>query len=98
MCNHDMEFLYEGREVKLSFKGEFESLASFKRISDLMPPLGCVKQVILDFSGVHRMEPVELFLLLAEFAALQRYRDTSFSIVKLPHDLATCESSNRRWE
>lgn len=65
-CSH--RILHEERDVRLNFKGEFDGLQTFEQIHTLMPPVNCVDRVILDFSRVSRVKPIELHYLLTELA------------------------------
>jgi len=61
-CSHRV--LYDKREFRLSFRGEFYGLQAFDHIHDSLPPADCFDRVILDFSGVSRVKPIELLYLL----------------------------------
>ncbi len=61
-CSHRV--LYDKREIRLNFRGEFYGLEAFERIHDSLPPVDCFDRAILDFSGVSRVKPIELLYLL----------------------------------
>lgn len=61
-CSHRV--LYDKREIRLSFRGEFYGLEAFEHIHDSLPPVDCFDRVILDFSGATRVKPIELLYLL----------------------------------
>ena len=61
-CSHRV--LYDKREIKLNFKGEFYGLEAFEHIHDALPSVDCFDRIILDFSGAARVKPIELLYLL----------------------------------
>ena len=63
-CSHRV--LYDRREIRFSFRGEFCGLQVFEHIHDSLPPVDCLDRVILDFSGVVRANPIELLYLLED--------------------------------
>ena len=63
-CSHRV--LHDKREVRLSFRGGFSGLEAFEHIHDSLPPVDCFDRVILDFSGVALVDPIELLYLLED--------------------------------
>ena len=63
-CSHRV--LYDKREIRLTFRGEFYGLQAFEQIHDSLPPVDHFDRVILDFSGVVRVNPIELLYLLED--------------------------------
>jgi len=61
------------QDSRFHLEGEFDGLQTFKEIRYAMPPIGCVDRLILDFSRVSYVSPVELYALLVEMAAAQRF-------------------------
>ena len=58
-----------------------------------MPPISSVKSLVLDFSQVFHVKPIELYALLAEMAAVPRFRRIEISIEGLRFDHVSDESS-----
>ena len=65
-CSH--RILCNEREVKLNFKGEFDGLQAFEHIHESLPPADHFERIILDFSGVARIKPIEIHYLLTDMA------------------------------
>ncbi len=76
-----------------SISGEFDGLKTFQEIYDAMPPISSVKSLVLDFSQVSQVKPIELYALLAEMAAVPRFRHIEISIEGLRFDHASDKSS-----
>lgn len=65
-CSHRL--LNDKRELKVNFKGEFDGVRAFERIHDSLPALDCFDRLILDFSRVAQVKPIEIHYLLADLA------------------------------
>jgi len=61
-CSHRV--LYDKLEIWLSFRGEFCGLEAFEHIHDSLPSDDCLDRVVLDFSSVSRVKPIEILYLL----------------------------------
>jgi hypothetical protein len=75
-----LEFLYKEGDVKVIFTQEFEGLAAFKHIRYMMPPVGDIERIVLDFSRNGSVKPVELCCMLEEMAAVPHFRKVKINI------------------
>ena len=67
-------------------EGEFDGLQTFKEIRLAMPPIGSVDRLILDFSQVPHVSPIELYALFVELAAVPRFSQIEICIEGLRLD------------
>lgn len=67
-------------DVKVTFIQEFEGLAAFKHICYMMPPVGHVERIVLNFSRNCLIKPVELCCLLEEMAAVLHFEKATINI------------------
>ncbi len=75
-----LKVLFEERDVKVIFTQEFEGLAAFRHIRDMLPPVGHIERVVLDFSSNGFVKPVELCCLLEEMAAVPHFGKVKINI------------------
>jgi hypothetical protein len=68
------------QDSRFDIEGEFDGLQTFKEIRYAMPPVGCVDRLILDFSHVPHVNPLELYALLVEMAAVPRFNGVEISL------------------
>jgi len=66
--------------VKVIFTHEFDALAAFKHIRYLMPPVGCIERIVLNFSNNGSVKPAELYCLLVEIAAVPHCENVRINI------------------
>ena len=83
--------LCRDQEVTANFNGDFDGLRTFECIYELLPPAGSADRLVLDFSNVSQLKPVELFYLLAEMATEPRFSDMAISLENLQ-----CSRMNKR--
>ena len=75
-----LEVLYKEGDVRVLFTRELESLTAFKRIHYMMPPVGHIERIVLDFSGNGSVKPAELYCLLEEIAAVPHFERVRINI------------------
>jgi hypothetical protein len=56
------------RELRLELAGDFSASETIERMNNRLQPSAFYERVILDFSKVPRIKPVELYRLFAELA------------------------------
>ena len=71
---------------RFSVRGKFDGLQTFQEINYLMPPVGSVDKLVLDFSQVSKIKPIEVYALLAEMAAVPRFSEIEITIEGLHFD------------
>jgi hypothetical protein len=75
-----LEVLYKEGDVKVIFTREFEGLNAFRHIHYMMPPVGYIERIVLDFSSNGAVKPVELCSLLEEIAAVPHFERVKINI------------------
>ena len=86
MCQPSIGVLCRDQNVAVNLKGELDGLKTFEDMYDLMPAVGCVDRLILNFSDIARVKSIELYYLLAELATEPRFSDIEISIEGLKCD------------
>jgi hypothetical protein len=76
----------DGQDSRFDISEDFDGLKTFQEIRDLMPPVGSVDKIVLDFSRVSNVKPIEVYALLAEMAAVSRFKELKISIEGLQFD------------
>jgi len=85
---HDMnqtvlDILYKEKSIEITFTQRFDGLSAFKNIHDMMPPIGSIDRIVMNFSGCPDVETSELYYLVAELAADPLLDDVEIVIVGL---------------
>ena len=63
----------ESEEVKVEILNDFDAVQTFKRVHDMMPPIGGYVRIVLDFSGSESFSLNELSYFLLELLWHPRY-------------------------
>ena len=80
---HSFESDDHDAEVRVKIIGSFDALETFKRVHDLMPPIGYCNRVTLDFSDASSFDPFELSHFLIETSWHPRFAEIEFSVENL---------------
>ena len=80
---HSFEPADHDDEVRIKIIGSFDALDTFKRVHDLMPPIGYCNRVTLDFSDASSFDPFELSHFLIETSWHPRFAEIEFSVENL---------------
>lgn len=78
-----LEILYKEKSLEIMFTQRFDGLSIFKDIHDMMPPIGSIDRVVMNFSGSPDIETSELYYLVAELAADPLFNDVEIVIAGL---------------
>ena len=85
---------YNEHGSKFNLSGDFDGLQTFQEIQDLMPPVGSVDKLVLDFTHVSNVKPIEVYALLAEMAAVSRFSELKIDIEGLQFDAVYSDDYN----
>jgi hypothetical protein len=86
MIKHSTRKMKDENGSRFSVRGKFDGVQTFQEIKYLMPPVGTVDRLVLDFSHLSNIRPIEVYALLAEMAADQRFREIEITIEGLRFD------------
>jgi len=86
MIKHSTNKRKNENDSRFSMRGKFDGLRTFQEISYMMPPVGSVDRLVLDFSHVSNIKPIEVYALLAEMAAVPRFKEIEITIEALHFD------------
>ena len=95
-CSHRV--LSDGREVRWNFKGEFDGLQAFEHIHDSLPAVDGFDRIILDFSSVTRVKPIELHYLMADLADDPCFNNIEIRVEGLRYSYMDMECPHERRE
>ena len=89
------DVLYKDKDVEINFTQAFDGLPAFQQIHDIMPPVGCVDRIVMNFSHISCIETPELYYLLAELAADPLFDGIGIDIVGLRGGSMDTDSLNK---
>lgn len=81
---HSLESGDGSEDVRVKIIGEFDAVRAFKRVFDMLPPIGHSNRVTLDFAEASSFSLTELSHFLLEAAWHPRFRHIEFSFDGLP--------------
>lgn len=68
------------REARLKLTGDFDASETIERMNGAMAPVGYYERIVLDFSNVPQVKPVELYRFFAELAASPQFNHIEIRI------------------